>query len=164
MTELHPLCRPLEPLLGTWRGSGSGGYPTIEGFSYTEELVFGHVGKPFLAMTQRTRGGAGEPLHAEAGYLRALPGAAGEVELVVAQPSGIVEVHTGTAAPATDGLVLELDSARVVATPSAKPVTAVRRRLEVTGPRMVSELWMAAMTEADLIHHLRSELSKQPPP
>lgn len=163
MTELHQLCRPLEPLLGTWRGSGSGGYPTIDGFSYTEELVFGHVGKPFVAMTQRSRDrSTGEPLHAEAGYLRALPD--GAVELVLAQPSGIAEVHTGTAAPAPDGLVLELDSARVAATPSAKPVTAVRRRLTVTGPTMVSELWMAAMGETDLVHHLRSELSKAPSP
>lgn len=161
MTELHQLCRPLEPLLGTWRGPGSGGYPTIDGFSYTEELVFGHVGKPFVAMTQRSRDrSTGEPLHAEAGYLRALPD--GAVELVLAQPSGIVEVHTGTAAPAPDGLVVELDSARVAATPTAKPVTAVRRRLTVTGPTMVSELWMAAMGEADLVHHLRSELSRAP--
>lgn len=157
------MCRPLEPLLGTWRGSGSGGYPTIEDFSYTEELIFGHVGKPFVAMTQRSRHAAGgEPLHAEAGYLRALDG--GEMELVVAQPSGIVEVHTGTAASTSDGLVLELDSVRVATTPAAKPVTAVRRRLAVAGSKMVSELWMAAMGETDLVHHLRSELSKQPPP
>lgn len=158
------MCGPLEPLLGTWRGSGSGGYPTIEDFSYTEELIFGHVGKPFVAMTQRSRHAAdGEPLHAEAGYLRAL-GDVGAVELVVAQPSGIVEVHTGTVASAPDGLVLELNSVRVATTPAAKPVTAVCRRLEVSGPKMVSELWMAAMGETDLVHHLRSELSKQPPP
>lgn len=115
-------------------------------------------------MTQRSRhADGGEPLHAEAGYLRAV-GGAGEVELVVAQPSGIVEVHTGTAAPTTDGLVLELDSVRVETTPAAKPVTAVRRRLAVAGSKMVSELWMAAMGETDLVHHLRSELSKQPSP
>lgn len=114
-------------------------------------------------MTQRTRNAAGgEPLHAEAGYLRALGG--GEAELVVAQPSGIVEVHTGTVASTSDGLVLELNSVRVETTPAAKPVTAVRRRLAVTGPKMVSELWMAAMGETDLVHHLRSELSKQPSP
>lgn len=115
-------------------------------------------------MTQRTRHGAdGEPLHAETGYLRAV-GDAGEVELVVAQPSGVVEVHTGAAAPTPGGLVLDLDSVRVATTPSAKPVTAVRRRLAVTGPRMVSELWMAAMGETELVHHLRSGLSKQPSP
>lgn len=114
-------------------------------------------------MTQRSRhADGGAPLHAEAGYLRAVGD--GAVELVVAQPSGIVEVHTGTAASTPDGLVLELDSVRVETTPAAKPVTAVRRRLAVAGSKMVSELWMAAMGETDLVHHLRSELSKQPPP
>ena len=158
MTELHPLCVPLVPLLGTWRGSGEGSYPTIDDFAYTEELVFGHVGKPFLAMTQRTRHSTtGDPLHAEAGYLRALP--EGGLELVLAQPSGVVEVHVGSVTATTDGLVVELESAQVGLTPTAKSVTAVRRRLTVAGPTLVSELWMAAVGESGLVHHLRSELS-----
>ena len=45
-------------------------------------------------------------------------------------------------------------------TPTAKSVTAVRRRLSLAGPTLVSELWMAAVGEADLIHHVRAELSQ----
>ena len=157
MTELHPLCGPLAPLLGTWRGRGRGRYPTIDDFDYTEELVFGHVGKPFLSMVQRSRDpSTGEPLHAEAGYLRALPD--GAVELTVAQPSGVVEVDLGSVTRTSDGLVVELESAEVGLTSTAKSVTAVRRRLEVVGSTLISELWMAAVGEADLIHHVRSEL------
>ena len=159
MVELNPMCLPLAPLLGTWRGTGRGSYPTIDDFDYTEELVFGHVGKPFLSMVQRSRDlMTGEPLHGEAGYLRALP--VGVVELTVAQPSGIVEVDVGTATKTSDGLVVELESARVGLTPSAKSVTAVRRRLCLAGATLVSELWMAAVGEADLIHHVRAELSQ----
>ena len=159
MVELNPMCLPLAPLLGTWRGTGRGSYPTIDDFDYTEELVFGHVGKPFLSMVQRSRDlMTGEPLHGEAGYLRALPD--GVVELTVAQPSGIVEVDVGTATKTSDGLVVELESARVGLTPSAKSVTAVRRRLCLAGATLVSELWMAAVGEADLIHHVRAELSQ----
>ena len=159
MVELHPLCEPLAALLGTWRGTGRGSYPTIDDFDYTEELVFGHVGKPFLSMVQRSRDlMTGEPLHGEAGYLRALPD--GVIELTVAQPSGIVEVDVGTATKTSDGLVVELESARVGLTPSAKSVTAVRRRLCLAGATLVSELWMAAVGEADLIHHVRAELSQ----
>ena len=159
MVELNPMCLPLAPLLGTWRGTGRGSYPTIDDFDYTEELVFGHVGKPFLSMVQRSRDlMTGEPLHGEAGYLRALPD--GVVELTVAQPSGIVEVDVGTATQTSDGLVVELESARVGLTPSAKSVTAVRRRLCLAGATLVSELWMAAVGEADLIHHVRAELSQ----
>ena len=159
MAELHPLCLPLAPLLGTWRGRGQGSYPTIDDFAYAEELVFGHVGKPFLSMVQRSRDAlTGEPLHAEAGYLRALPD--GAVELTVAQPSGVVEVDVGSVTKTSDGLIVELESAQVGLTPTAKSVTAVRRRLEVAGSTLISELWMAAVGEADLIHHVRSELSR----
>ncbi len=159
MAELHPLCGPLALLLGTWRGTGRGSYPTIDDFSYTEELVFGHVGKPFLSMVQRSRDpSTGEPLHGEAGYLRALPD--GAVELTVAQPSGVVEVDLGSVTRTSDGLVVELESAEVGLTSTAKSVTAVRRRLEVVGSTLISELWMAAVGEADLIHHVRAELSQ----
>ena len=159
MAELHPLCGPLAPLLGTWRGTGRGSYPTIDDFDYVEELVFGHVGKPFLSMVQRSRDpSTGEPLHAEAGYLRALPD--GAVELTVAQPSGVVEVDLGSVTRTSDGLLVELESAEVGLTSTAKSVTAVRRRLEVVGSTLISELWMAAVGEADLIHHVRSELSQ----
>ena len=155
------MCLALAPLLGTWRGSGEGSYPTIDDFAYAEELVFGHVGKPFLSMVQRSRDlSTGAPLHAEAGYLRALPH--GAVELTVAQPSGIVEVDAGSVTPTSDGLVVELESVRVGLTPTAKSVTAVRRRLSLAGSVLVSELWMAAVGEADLIPHVRAELSQRP--
>ena len=160
MVELHPLCEPLAALLGTWRGRGRGSYPTIDDFAYTEELVFDHAGKPFLSMVQRSRDlVTGEPLHGEAGYLRALPD--GAVELTVAQPSGVVEVDVGSLTKTSGVLVVELESAEVGLTSTAKSVTAVRRRLEIAGSTLISELWMAAVGEADLIHHVRSELSAE---
>lgn len=161
MVELHPLCEPLAPLLGTWRGTGEGSYPTIDDFAYNEELVFGHAGKPFVSMVQRSRDrSTDQPLHAEAGYLRALGD--GALELALAQPSGIVETDVGSVTTTEDGLLIELESDRVGLTPTAKSVTAVRRRLHLAGPVLVSELWMAAMGEAALIHHVRAELSRVP--
>ena len=160
MADLHPLCKPLAPLLGTWKGRGQGSYPTINDFAYAEELIFGHVGKPFLSMVQRSRAlSTGEPLHAEAGYLRAVDDSA--VELTVAQPSGIVETHAGSVTATRRGLLVELESVQVGLTPTAKSVTAVKRRLSLVGSTLVSELWMAAVGEPDLVHHLRSELSRQ---
>lgn len=157
--ELHPDCEPLAFLLGTWRGSGAGEYPTIESFRYNEEVMFGHVGKPFLSYTQKTRDHeSGQPLHAEAGYLRAIGNA--QVELVIAQPSGIVELHHGH----VDGhaLVLTLDG--VYTTPSAKQVTQVQRSLAVSvdedRPTMHYDVSMAAVGQP-LTHHLRAELMHQ---
>lgn len=166
MTELHPNCVPLAPLLGTWQGGGTGQYPTIDDFSYTEELTFGHVGKPFVSMIQRTRHGVtGEPLHSEAGYLRAVGD--GQIELALAQPSGVTEICLGMVRSTSDGLAVELASKYVGLTPTAKEVTLVRRELSIVGtgtadgPTLISELWMAAVGQPELLHHLRGELTRQ---
>lgn len=168
--DLHPDCEQLGFLLGVWRGAGEGSYPTIESFGYTEEVTFSHVGKPFLAYTQKTKHAvSGAPLHAEAGYLRAV--GAGRVEFVVVQPSGIVELHSGTVDRGTvdggtvDGgaLVLQLDG--VHTTPTAKSVTDVHRQIWVEQHAGVTTLAyqvsMAAVGEP-LTHHLRATLVQQP--
>ena len=163
--DLHPDCEQLGFLLGVWRGAGEGSYPTIESFGYTEEVTFSHVGKPFLGYTQKTKHAvSGAPLHAEAGYLRAL--GAGRVEFVVVQPSGIVELHSGTVDSGTvDGgaLVLQIDG--VHTTPTAKSVTDVHRQIWVEQHAGVTTLAyqvsMAAVGEP-LTHHLRATLVQQP--
>jgi len=157
--DLHPDCAPLAFLLGTWRGSGAGEYPTIESFHYNEEVTFGHVGKPFLSYTQKTRHGeTGQPLHAEAGYLRAA--GEGRVEFVLVQPSGIVELHSGH----VDGQTIALSLDGVHTTPMAKTVTDVRRSLTVAehdGSTILEyEVAMAAVGEP-LTHHLRAKLTRQ---
>lgn len=170
---LHPDIAHLAPLLGTWRGRGQGSYPTIESFGYVEEVVFGHVGKPFLAYTQKTRhGDTGLPLHAEAGYLR--PVGTDRLELVLVQPSGIVEMHEGTVATtAHDGavedtarLAIDLASTMVTTTATAKEATAVTRSITVVdadaGPELRYQLSMAAVG-LQLQHHLAANLQKVSP-
>ena len=152
MAELHPACAPLAFLLGTWQGTGTGVYPTIDDFSFAEEVTFAHVGKPFLAYSQKTKDtGTGLPLHAESGYLR--PQGDGRLELVLAQPSGIVEVLGGN----VEGRDIHLASTAVVGADSAKPVTATERRIWVDGEVLCSSVAMAAMG-LELQHHVVSEM------
>ena len=159
MADLHPGIAILAPLIGTWAGRGTGDYPTIDDFGYLEEVTFAHVGKPFLSYSQRTRANDGAPMHAETGHLR-VP-AAGRVELVLAQPSGVTEIDEGTLADAGGALVLELASTSVGLTSTAKEVLSVARSIRVEGDDLSYTVLMGAMG-LPLQHHLTASLHRQP--
>ena len=155
--DLHPLCEPLRPLLGTWRGSGHGEYPTIVSFDYNEEITFSHVGKPFVSYVQRTALGAtGLPAHAEAGYLRAVGG--DEYEFVISSPTGLVEIDRAVVTPGPL-FSMEVTADAVHRTPSAKPVTEIVRRIVIERDVLRYDVSMAAMGHP-LTHHLQAELRR----
>jgi hypothetical protein len=157
--DLHPDLEALAPLLGTWAGRGEGKYPTIEPFEYLEEVVFSHVGKPFLAYAQKTRAVAdGKPLHAETGYLRAPR--PGHIELVVAHPSGITEIDAGTYSVTGDVIEVELSSTAIGLAPTAKEVTALGRSFRVDGDDLSYTLRMGAVGQP-LQDHLAAVLHRK---
>ena len=158
VVELHPSIAILAPLLGSWVGRGSGEYPTIEPFSYTEEVSIGHIGKPFLTYSQRTRSEDGQPLHAETGYIR-MP-SPGRIELVIAHPTGVAEVEEGSVAVTQVGLDLNVQSSMIAATTSAKEVVALSRSIRLSADALSYTLQMAAVG-LPLQHHLSATLYRQ---
>jgi hypothetical protein len=151
---LHPDVAPLAFLLGTWVGEGQGSYPTIKPFGYGEEVKVWHVGKPFLAYGQRTWAlDDGRPLHAETGFWR--PHAGGAVELVLAHPTGVVEVEEGT----VDGQRIELSTTTIGLASTAKEVTALARHFEVDEHVLIYTVAMAAVGQP-LQHHLQARLER----
>ena len=156
---LHADLASLAFLLGTWSGTGHGVYPTIADFDYGEEVTFSHAGKPFLAYHQRTweaGAAAGErPLHTEMGYWR--PAGPGRLEVMIAHPTGIVEIQEGTVA----GTTVSLTAAFVGLTGTAKDVTTLERNLTVAGDRLTYRLLMGAVGRPHQLH-LEATLVKGP--
>jgi hypothetical protein len=156
---VHPDVAPLAWLLGTWVGDGTGRYPTVEPFAYREEVTFAHVGKPFLAYAQRTwHNDDGRPLHAETGFWRLNGG--DRVEVVLAHPTGVVEIEEGRLGADGDTHVIELVATSVACTPSAKKVTALARRLRSTANEIRYELDLGAVGQP-LQVHLQATLRKE---
>ncbi len=157
MQEQPPLHRGLEPLaslIGTWRGTGSGTYPSIEDFEYAEEARFWHYGRPMLAYSQRTWSPAsGMPMHSEMGYWR--PVAEGGVEVVLAHAFGIVEIQDGR----IEGNRITMDSRTLTSAPTANQVEALARTFVVEGDVLTYEVHMA-LADYELQPHLQARLER----
>jgi hypothetical protein len=117
---------PLAWLLGTWEGAGVVGYPTIESANFGQEIVFEHVGKPFLAYRSQAwlldaDGVRVRALASEAGYWR--PGPDGALEVTLSHPTGFAEIWVGE----IKGAKIELRTDVVARTATAKEYTAGHR-------------------------------------
>jgi hypothetical protein len=155
--DLHPDLEPLKFLLGEWEGAGVGGYPTIESFQFGQEISFSHIGKPFLIYRSTTwrldEGVVGAPLGTETGYWRPRPDH--KVEVVLAHPTGIVEIYLGDVAFSR----VELNTDIVARTESAKEVTAGHRLYGLIGEDLGWAYDMAAVGQP-LQSHLSGQLKR----
>lgn len=135
----HPAIAPLSFLLGRWKGTGKGDYPTIKPFNFFQEVAFTHIGKPYLIYTSRSWRLAedenGEPRHDENGHLVRLeplavetgfwrPQPEGKVEVLLTHPTGITEIYAGEFRSLTS---IEMVTDAVARTETAKPYTAGKR-------------------------------------
>lgn len=159
--NLPPALRALAFLAGRWSGSGEGSYPTIAPFRYDQEMTVTCDGRPFLQSVslawvmdeQRARV---RPAVTELAFWR--PSGEGGVELVVALPTGVAEVYTGTVADAR----VELRTVAVARTPTAKEVTAGRRTYALDGETLAVEHELEAVGQP-LTRHLQARLRRVSP-
>jgi hypothetical protein len=158
--DLHPSLSPLLPLVGTWRGTGKGGYPTIEDFDYGQQVVFAHDGRPVLRYESRSwildpDGRVARPGARETGWWR--PGAGdGDLEVLLAHPTGNVEVYLGRATGPTRW---ELATDVVARTETAKPVTGGHRLYGIVEGALLYAVDLAAMGRP-LQPHLSARLER----
>jgi hypothetical protein len=158
-TDMAPALIPVSWLLGTWRGVGVGGYPTVPEFRFSQELTFTELpGKPFVHHLSRSwllddDGNEVRPLAQETGYWR--PEADGPIELVLAHPTGFAEIWIGQA----DGAKIELSTDVVVRTATSKDYTAGHRLYGLVDGDLLWAYDMAAMGQA-LQPHLSATLKR----
>ena len=157
--EIHERLEHLAFLLGTWRGLGVVGYPTIEGGRYEQEVVFAHDGRPFLEYSSRAwliddDGNRIRASAREVGWWR--PGfTPREVEVLISHSTGIVEVYTGEVVFHT----IELTTDIVARTETAKAVTGMHRLYGLVEGDLAYAIDMAAVDQP-MQSHLSARLTK----
>lgn len=157
--DLHERLEHLSFLVGSWRGLGVVGYPTIAEQRYEQEIVFSHDGRPFLEYSSRAwildaDGRRVKPSAREHGWWR--PGKEPrDVEVLLSHPTGIVEVYVGEVVFSK----IELQTDLVARTETAKPVTALHRLYGLVEGDLAYAIDMAAV-EQGLQPHLSARLSR----
>jgi len=158
-SDLHADSVPLAWLLGRWEGAGVGDYPTIEAFRFGQEVTFSYVpGKAFLIYNSRSwilddDGKLVRPAASEVGYWRPQPG--GDVEVLLAHPTGFVEIYLGSVEPAK----VEIATRGVLKTETAKDYRTGHRLYGLVNGRLMYVYEMAAMGH-ELQPHLSAELQR----
>jgi len=135
--DLHPSLVPLAWLIGRWQGDGVMGYAGVDEARFSQTVDFRHDGRDFLHYTSQLHlldsdGVPAAPVDSETGYWRvsvpldptAAPRAPGvDVEVLLAHPTGVVEVYVGRATGARVDLVTDV----VARTRTAEEYAAAKR-------------------------------------
>jgi len=162
--DLHPALLGLLPLVGVWRGRGQGEYPTVEGFHFGQQIRFSHDGRPFLFYESRAwliepDGSPIRPSNRETGWWRPVLSdgkATDEVEVLLNQPTGIMELYIGRAETTTRW---ELSTDAVVRTSTAKEVRAGHRLYGIVDRALLYAFDLAAVGQP-LQSHLSARLER----
>ena len=157
--NLHPELMPLAWMVGTWRGTGRGEYPTIKPFTFEQEVVFNHDGRNFLNYYSRTwilddDGKVVKPGASETGFWR--PKENKTLEVLIAHSTGISEGWVGV----HDGPKIQLAMDQGYSAPSAKIVTAGSRLYGLVEGELFFAYDMAAEGQT-LQAHIWSTLKRQ---
>ena len=157
--ELPELVRPFAWLIGTWRGEGVGGYPTIaQDFRFGEQITFDCPGKPLLTFESKSWAlDDGRPLSLQTGFWR--PTSPTDVEVVLALGSGLVEVFYGQLIVGPTGEHVEITSDVIARTTTAKEVKVDKRMYAVRGGQLMYAQDMAAVGQ-ELQPHLSATLAR----
>ncbi len=160
MSDLPELVRPFAFLLGTWRGEGVGGYPSLDvDFRYGEEVTFACPGsKPVISYSSRSWSvDDGRQLSSSTGFWR--PTSPTDVEVVLSVAAGLVEVFYGRLVAGPAGEHVEIETDLIGHTATAKQVDKDKRLYAVRGGKLMYAMEMSAVGQP-LQPHLSAALDR----
>jgi hypothetical protein len=158
--DLPERLRPLAWMIGHWEGAGVVGYPTIESANFGQEVDCRHDGRGFLEWHSHTwlldqeTGEKVRPLATELGFWRPQEDMR-EVELLLAHPTGVVELYYGTMEPAK----VELRTDGVLRSRHAKEYNAGSRLYGLVESQLFWVMDMAAVGQ-ELQSHVSATLKR----
>jgi hypothetical protein len=150
----------LTRLIGSWKGTGRGEFPTIEPFSFREafEVIEAVPGESlhYRQRTWRTDANPEAMSHVETGFINVVSG--GNVEVLNAQGRNRVEVLTGIMQRTRLGFTMSLRSRSIVH--DERMVTSWREwQLATDG--FAYSMGMSTTEVPDGAHHLSGQLQRQ---
>ncbi|MGI9584258.1 MAG: heme-binding beta-barrel domain-containing protein [Acidimicrobiia bacterium] len=150
----------LMQLIGFWEGGGRGEFPTIDPFTYDEELTVAEAvpGETlhYLSRTWDTGDDFHPVSHVETGFITLTHDS--KVDILNAQGPDRLEVLTGTLEPTMDGFTLVLRSTSI--THDARMVTSWRE-WQLAADAFSYTMGMSTTVVPDGAHHLAAELRRQ---
>ncbi|XP_071441174.1 peroxynitrite isomerase THAP4-like [Hetaerina americana] len=155
---VHDALKSISWIIGRWKtDQGKGFYPTIEPFSYCEEIEFTSIGQPILNYHSYSwHPEKNNPMHLESGFLRIKPGT-NELAFMVAHNFGLSVVEEGT----VDGSTIMLETKEIGRMSFAKGSAVVKtlRSLSLEGDKLKQVISMATATQP-MTEHLTALYEK----
>lgn len=159
MTRHPDVARLVAALVGTWKGTGEGGYPTLQDFKYREETVFlERPDHPALHYEQRAwrETDEGEVVsHWETGLLRI---SSDRTLILNNAQGGRTETMAGTWEPANSSWAIRLRSTGYA---GDGRVVASTRSAVIKDDVLDYEMVMETTSTAEMSIHLRATLRRQ---
>jgi hypothetical protein len=150
----------LTQLIGVWKGSGRGEFPTIEPFTYREvfEVTEAVAGESlhYRQQTWRTSTDPEAISHKETGFINLAPET--KIEILNAQGSDRVELLTGSMERTMLGFTISLYSRSIVG--DDRMITSWRQ-WELATDGFSYSMGMSTTVVPDGAHHLSAELHRQ---
>jgi hypothetical protein len=150
----------LTRLIGLWKGTGRGEFPTIEPFTFREVFeVTEAVPRESLHYRQwtwRTDANPEAMSHVETGFINLASG--GNVEILSAQGGNRVEVLTGIMERTKLGFTMSLRSTSIV---NDERMVTSWREWHLAADRFMYSMGMSTTEVPDGAHHLSGQLQRQ---